>query len=195
MQPSALPDLAHTPGLAHTRARPVHWLATAAAMAGVIALAGLLQPRAATATGPGGAAPAPAPAPAPDARAVTYPLDCAGAPTAVARTATGDLDGDGRPETVAAAHCQAGSGTPPHGLYVLTRGRGDTAPRIVATLVEPAQGLTATGLALRDGTITATLLGYSAPDIPRCCPDRKETANWRWAGGTFLRTTTGTEGQ
>ncbi|WP_236245457.1 hypothetical protein [Streptomyces sp. CC210A] len=195
MQPAALPDLAHTPGLAHTRARPVHWLTTAAAMAGVIALAGLLQPPTATATHPGGDTSVPAPAPAPDAQAVTYPLDCAGAPVAVAATATGDLDGDGRPETVTSAHCQAGSGTPPHGLYVLTHGQGDTAPRLVATLVEPAQGLTTTRLAVRDGTITVTLLGYSTPDVPRCCPDRNETANWRWAAGTFLRTTTDTEGQ
>lgn len=40
MQTSAVPDLAHT------HARPVHWLATATAMAGVVAAAGLLQPTA-----------------------------------------------------------------------------------------------------------------------------------------------------
>lgn len=44
VQTSALPDLAHTD------AKPVHWLATATAMAAVVALAGLLQPDAATAT-------------------------------------------------------------------------------------------------------------------------------------------------
>ena len=44
MQTSAVPDLAHT------HARPVHWLATATAMAAVVAAAGLLQPRAATAS-------------------------------------------------------------------------------------------------------------------------------------------------
>ncbi|MYR59234.1 hypothetical protein GTY54_24345, partial [Streptomyces sp. SID625] len=34
VQHSAVPELAH----AHTRTRPVHWVATAAAVAGVIAL-------------------------------------------------------------------------------------------------------------------------------------------------------------
>lgn len=185
MQTSALPDLAHT------HARPVHWLATATAMAGVIALAGLVQPRPATASLPGTqTAPAPAPdAPAPDAATATYPLACAGAPTTVARTATGDLDGDGRPETVAAAHCQAGSGTPPHGLYVLTLSRDTDTPRVVATLVDPTQGLSVSELALRDGAVTATLLGYSSADVPRCCPDKQESAKWKWTGGTFLHTT------
>ncbi|MDT9684096.1 hypothetical protein RND61_18810 [Streptomyces sp. TRM76323] len=186
MQTSAVPDLAHT------HARPAHWLATAAATACVIALAGLVQPGPALATDP--AAPArpasAAGAPAPDAATATYPLTCAGAPTVVPRTATGDLDGDGRPETVAAAHCQAGSGTPPHGLYVLTRGAGGTgAARVVATLVDPADALSVGDLAVRDGVVMATLLGYSSPDVPRCCPDEREAAEWRWSGGAFLRAT------
>ncbi|WP_175411592.1 hypothetical protein [Streptomyces sp. TRM64462] len=200
MQTSAVPDLAHTPGLAHgpdlahTHTGPLHWLATATAMAAVIAVTGLLQPDPATATLPAhthtAAAPGttPTPAAAPDADAVTYPLTCAGAPTVIAHTATGDLDGDGTPETIAAAHCQAGSGTPPHGLYVLTHSRDTHTPRIVATLVDPAEGVSTAQLAVRDGTITATLLGYSTPDVPRCCPDRRDTVNWRWTGGTFLRT-------
>ncbi|WP_149180537.1 hypothetical protein [Streptomyces sp. TRM49041] len=184
MQTSAVPDLAHT------HARPRHWLATATAMAGVVVLAGLVQPEPATASLAGTRPAAPAPdAPAPDAATATYPLACAGAPTTVARTATGDLDGDGRPETVAAAHCEAGSGTPPHGLYVLTRGRGGgTGARVVATLVYPADSVGVGHLAVRDGVVTATLLGYSSPDVPRCCPDERETANWRWTGGAFLRT-------
>ncbi|MFI2226842.1 hypothetical protein [Streptomyces fradiae] len=192
MQPSDLPDLAHT------HARPTHWLATAAAMAGVIALAGLLQPGSATATNPAaGARQAPAPgAPAPDAATAAYPLDCAGVPTAVPRTASGDLDGDGRPETVAAAHCRAGSGTPPYGLYVLTGARSDAdggadttkGARVVATLVDPADALSIGDLAIRDGVVTATVLGYTSPDVPRCCPDTHETVEWRWTGGRFLRT-------
>ncbi|MCQ9186036.1 hypothetical protein KMT30_44810, partial [Streptomyces sp. IBSBF 2953] len=43
MQHSAVPELAHT----HTR--PIHWVATAAAVAGVVALSSLLQPGPATA--------------------------------------------------------------------------------------------------------------------------------------------------
>lgn len=186
VQTSALPDLAHTD------ARAVHWLATATAMAGVIALAGLLQPDAATATASASehgvttrheSAPV---AEAPDPAGVTFPLDCAGAGQTVADSAPGDLDGDGGPETVAVVHCAAGSGTPPSGVYVVTRRIG-AAPRVVATLVDPAQKLTVTGLAVRDGRISADLLGYSSADVPRCCPDEQERASWRWEGNAFVR--------
>ncbi|MET9804419.1 hypothetical protein [Streptomyces sp. NPDC006368] len=183
MQTSAVPDLAHT------HARPVHWLATATAMAAVVAVAALLQPGAATASQTartGGLRTAAAPAPAPDAAAVTYPLDCAGARSVVVKKASGDIDGDGRPETVAAAHCEAGSGTPPSGVYVLARSAGNE-PRVVATLVEPSERLSVGRLAVRDGAVTATLFGYSSADVPRCCPDQEETVKWRWAGGKFVR--------
>ncbi|WP_030691893.1 hypothetical protein [Streptomyces globisporus] len=183
MQPSAAPDLAD---LAHTHARPAHWLATATATAAVVALAGLLQP------GPAGAgtvpAAAPRPAAAPDAAEVSYPLECGGVPHTVAKRVSGDLDGDGNPETVAVVHCEAGSGTPPSGVYVLTRGRGSGAPaRVVATLVAPEQHRNVTELAVRDGAVRATLLGYSSPDVPSCCPDEKEQVSWRWQGGAFVR--------
>ncbi|WP_336321647.1 hypothetical protein [Streptomyces lavendofoliae] len=186
MQTPAVPDLAHT------HARPAHWLATAVAMAAVVAAAALLQPGSATATQAGGirTAAAPAPAPAPDPAAVTYPLECRGAPSVVAKRATGDLDGDGRPETVVAAHCRAGSGTPPSGVYVLARGAGGPAggtPRVVATLVDPGERRGVGGLAVRDGAVTATLFGYSSPDVPSCCPDQKDTVKWRWEGDKFVR--------
>ncbi|WP_326696668.1 hypothetical protein OG909_04650 [Streptomyces sp. NBC_01754] len=188
MQTSALPDLAHT------GARPVHWLATAAAMAAVVAVAGLLQPAAATATAPeasrqGGTAGREAvPAAAPDPAGVVFPLECGGAGQVVADRATGDLDGDGRPETVASVRCDAGLGTPPGGVYVLTQASG-AAPRVVATLVDPAQQLSVNGLAVQDGTVSAALLGYSSPDVPRCCPDERENASWKWTGSAFVRST------
>ncbi|MFD3536617.1 hypothetical protein [Streptomyces sp. NPDC058664] len=183
MQPSAAPDLAD---LAHTRARPAHWLATATATAAVVALAGLLQP------GPAGATAAPAAAPrpaaAPEAAGVAYPLDCAGGPRTVAKRATGDLDGDGNPETVAVVHCEAGSGTPPDGVYVLVRGKETGAPaRVVATLVDPGLRKNVTELDVRDGAVLATLLGYSSPDVPSCCPDEKEQVSWHWQDGAFVR--------
>ncbi|MFD3700914.1 hypothetical protein ACFWUZ_33100 [Streptomyces sp. NPDC058646] len=175
----------------HRRSRPVHWLATAAALAAVIAAAGLVQP----ATGSPAAEPAPdargavaatAPEAAPDAAGLTYPLDCKGVPQAVTATAQGDLDGDGRPETVAAVRCDAGSGAPPHALYVLTRDKGpDARPRIVATLLEASRRQTAVDLTVRDGIVTAGLLGYSSPDVPRYSPDVKQLAKWRWSGGKF----------
>lgn len=186
MQTSALPDLAHTD------AKPVHWLATATAMAAVVALAGMLQPDAATATASAsehrattqqGGAPA---AQAPDPAGVAFPLDCGAAGQTVAESAPGDLDGDGGPETVAVVHCDAGSGTPPSGIYVLTQASG-AAPRVVATLVDPAQKLTVTDFAVRDGRVSATLLGYSSADVPRCCPDERETAGWEWKGNAFIK--------
>ncbi|MFB7916353.1 hypothetical protein [Streptomyces sp. NPDC056061] len=185
MQPSELPDLAHTD------TSPLHWLATAAAMAAVVAAAGLLQPdptasaqthdRVAAQHGT-------APAPAPDPEGAAFPLDCGGQEYTVVKRATGDLDGDGRPETVAVVRCAAGSGTPPSGVYVLTRGSG-AAPRVVATLVDPAQQMSIGDFTVRDGAVSATLFGYSSDDVPRCCPDQQEDVTWRWRGGAFVRTT------
>ncbi|WP_406380302.1 hypothetical protein [Streptomyces sp. NBC_01618] len=185
MQTSELPDLAHTD------TKPLHWLATATAMAAVIAAAGMLQPD------PTASASTPhrtttqhgtAPVAAPDPHRAAYPLQCGGLENTVAQQAPGDLDGDGRPETVAVVHCAAGSGTPPSGVYVLTQGNG-AAPRIVATLVDPAQQMSIGDFAVRDGAVFATLLGYSSADVPRCCPDQQERVTWRWQGGTFVRTT------
>ncbi|MFD3540648.1 hypothetical protein ACFWUQ_14240 [Streptomyces sp. NPDC058662] len=191
--PSAQPAPAWE-DLAHSRTRPVHWLATATAMAAVIAAAGLFQPAtgasptttaAAPAQDPAGTANGPS-ATAPDAAGATYPLDCKGAAQTVTATAHGDLDGDGRPETVAAVRCAAGSGTPPHAVYVLTRDRTPAAaPRVVATLLDPARRQNVTELTVRDAAVTATLLGYSSPDVPRCCPDLTQHAKWLWTGGKF----------
>lgn len=185
MQTSALPDLAHTD------TKPVHWLATAAAMAAVIAGAGLLQPDSATATATAAGHPATAShgasaAAAPDPAAADYPLDCGGAEHTVADRATGDLDGDRAPETVAVVRCAAGSGTPPSGVFVLTRGSG-VAPRVVATLVDPTDKQSVTDLTVRNGIVAATLLGYSSIDIPRCCPDEQESVTWKWKDNAFVR--------
>lgn len=185
MQPSAVPELAHT----HTR--PIHWLATATALAGVVALSSVLQPGAATAAQPG--APetrsAPAPLAAPDPAAVEFPLECGPVKAVVQKKASGDLDGDGNPETVAVVHCDSPMGTPPDGVYVLTRGGADGKPRVVATLLDPKDGTTVGDFAVRGGAVTATLLGYSSPDVPRCCPDEKSDVKWRWQDGTFVRST------
>ncbi|MFB7559926.1 hypothetical protein [Streptomyces brevispora] len=184
MQTSVLPDLAHT----DTKA--MHWLATAAAMAAVVATAGLLQPdtTAAASTPPHRTAAqhGTATVPPPDPERAVFPLQCGGVGNTVAKQAPGDLDGDGRPETVAVVHCAAGSGTPPSGVYVLTQGSG-AAPRIVATLVDPAQNMSVGDFAVRDGVISATLLGYSSPSIPSCCPDQQEKVTWQWQNGAFVR--------
>ncbi|MEU4110627.1 hypothetical protein ACGFYT_24960 [Streptomyces sp. NPDC048208] len=188
MQQSAVPELARTD------TRPIHWVATATAVAGVIALSSLVQPGPATAAQPTHATEArPAPAPTattpPGTTGVTFPLDCGPVEAVVAHRADGDLDGDGKPETVAVVHCDAAMGTPPDAVYVLTRRTGDGKPRVVATLVQPADRLTVTDLRLGARTVTATLLGYSSDDVPSCCPDTREPAAWRWNGHAFLRST------
>ncbi|MCJ1679629.1 hypothetical protein MTF65_20255 [Streptomyces sp. APSN-46.1] len=155
-------------------------------MAAVVAAAGLVQPSAGAASASAANGPRAA---APDARALTYPLDCKGAPQAVTDTAQGDLDGDGSPETVAAVRCDAGSGTPPHAIYVITQDtagpNGAARPRVVATLLDTARRQTATDLTVRDGIVTARLLGYSSPEVPRYSPDIKQLAKWRWSDGKF----------
>ncbi|MCH0565506.1 MULTISPECIES: hypothetical protein [unclassified Streptomyces] len=184
MQQSAVPELAHT----HTR--PIHWVATATALAGVMALSGLLQPHPARAAQtPGPADASAAPAAAPTTVGVDFPLDCGPVRAVVQKTATGDLDGDDRPETVAVVHCDAPMGTPPDGVYVLTQGPGAVRPRVVATLVDPKSRNTVTEIAVRGGDVLATLLGYSSDDVPACCPDLKSRATWKWKDGAFLRST------
>ncbi|MEV5507253.1 hypothetical protein [Streptomyces orinoci] len=170
-------------GLPHTRTRPVHWLVTALTLAAVLTGAALLGPGDDTAT-----ASAP-PAAAPDARTAHYPLNCGPAGLDVVHQAVADLDGDGRPETVAVVRCASGGGTPPSGVYVLSPAAGPGgAPRLTATLVDPAQKMSVTGFSVRQGLISATLLGYSAPSVPRCCPDLRRSVQWRWQDGKFALT-------
>ncbi|MFJ4471365.1 hypothetical protein ACIP2X_28345 [Streptomyces sp. NPDC089424] len=180
MQQPAVPELAHT----HTR--PIHWVATATAVAGVVALSSLLPPDSATAAQAPGRPARPAAAP-PATEGVGFPLECGPVKAVVERKASGDLDGDGRPETVAVVHCDAGISTPPDGVYVLTHGDGATGPRVVATLVDPKDRTTVRDFAVRDGAVLATLLGYSSTDVPTCCPDVTEAAKWQWRNGAFVR--------
>jgi hypothetical protein len=186
VQQSAVPELAHT------HARPIHWVATAAAVAGVMALSSLLQPNPATAAQAAGThtrTETAHAAPAPSTTGVDFPISCGPVKAVVQKKATGDLDGDGNPETVAVVHCDAPMGTPPDGVYVLTRATGTGTPRVVATLLDPKAGDTVSAFAVRDGAVTATLLGYSSGDVPRCCPDVTQSAKWQWKNGTFTRST------
>ncbi|MEU2421612.1 hypothetical protein ABZ619_11360 [Streptomyces sp. NPDC007851] len=192
MQQSVVPELAHTD------TRPMHWLATAAAVAGVVALSSLFQPGSAKAAQPAagtGTKPAPAAAAPPSTTGVDFPIDCGPVKEMVVKKATGDLDGDGRPETVAVVHCDSAMGTPPDGVYVLTQAAGATEPRVVATLVDPKDRYTVTDFALAAGTLTATLLGYSSDDVPSCCPDVKTHAGWHWNGHAFIRSTPAAAGE
>jgi hypothetical protein len=173
----------------------VHWITTAASLAAVLGAAALVQPSGATATAapPGKAATVPegsaAPAPAgPDPETAEFPVDCGSAkvPTQVVRQGSADLDGDGRAETAAVVRCRTGFGTPPSGIYVLGHpAEQGGAPRVVETLLDPKEGLNVSDFAVRDRTVTATLLGYSSNNVPRCCPDQQRRVKWQWRDGKF----------
>lgn len=186
VQSSAVPDLAPPP------TRPIHWVATATAVAGVMALSSLVQTGAAT------AAQTPSPetrsAPAytvpPDPATAEFPLECGPVDVVVKKHAAGDLDGDGRPETVAIVHCDASMGTPPDGMYVLTQAAGADTSRVVATLLDPGELTNVDDFAVRDGDVTAVLLGYSSTAVPRCCPDVRTSTKWHWDNGVFVQSGT-----
>ncbi|NJQ01403.1 hypothetical protein [Streptomyces zingiberis] len=198
MQAPACPQpSAPRPARAHARSRPVHWLVTATALAAVVGGAAFLQPSGATATtapaassGASGdtgdrtsAEPAGRTGGAPDAESARYPLECGTAGTEVVEKGSADLDGDGRPETVAVVSCAAGMGTPPHGLYVLAHGAAG--PEVLETLLDPAERMNVADLAVTGRGISATLLGYSSAEVPRCCPDQRREVIWRWRDGSF----------
>ncbi|MGP4004688.1 hypothetical protein [Streptomyces sp. 8N706] len=177
--------------LPHTRTRPVHWLATAVALAALLGASALVQPSPATATPPvavadAPAAPLPVRADGPDPGKARYPVDCGPETVRVVQDGSADLDGDGRAETVAVVRCNAGFGTPPSGIYVLAHPAGGKgAPRVVETFLDPKQGMSVTGFAVRGRTVSATLLGYSSADVPRCCPDKQRKVKWQWHEGKF----------
>ncbi|UED88201.1 hypothetical protein K4G22_02135 [Streptomyces profundus] len=157
-------------------------MVTAVAIAAVAGAAALVQPADAGAT-----AAEPAAGTGPDPLAAVYPLDCGPFEVLVTDQAELDLDADGRAETVAVVRCDAGSGTPPNGVYLLTHtdhgGDGPATPRVAATLVEPDEGMTVDDLRAEETGFTARLVGYSSVDVPRCCPDLLRDVAWQWQDG------------
>ncbi|RBM23890.1 hypothetical protein [Streptomyces sp. PT12] len=177
--------------LPHTRARAVHWLTTAAVLAAATVVAAMIEPSGATATATASGERGPergaaAPTPGPDAEAAEYPLDCGPLGVVVSDQASVDLDGDGTGETVAVVHCDAGSGTPPHGVYLLGHGEGEgAAPRVTETLVDPAERMNVDRFEADDDAVALRLYGYSSPDVPSCCPDMQRDVSWSWRDGAL----------
>ena len=179
--------------LPHTRSRPLHWLGTSAALAAVLGLSVLVQPSAGATAHEGHADAAAGPAPDPDR--AHYAMNCA-PPLPGQRTVdvlaqgAADFDGDGRTETVALVRCHSGMGTPPSGIFVLAPpvGGGAARPRVVETLLPPGEGMSANRFRVAAGRVSATLLGYSSDDVPRCCPDQKRKVAWDWDGTRFVLT-------
>ncbi|WP_407563858.1 hypothetical protein [Streptomyces sp. 184] len=182
MQPLPGADLPH----AHPRA--VHWIATAAAMAAVVALAALIQPPTVAAGNDGKGDHGGRPAPGPQPSAAHYPVDCAGTEPEVFKHGSADFDADGRAETVAVVRCRAAAGSPPSGMYVVSATKPGVSPRVTATLLDPAEGMSVGQFAVRENEISATLLGYSSPDVPRSKPDKQRNVTWTWEDDRFRLT-------
>lgn len=87
-------------------------------------------------------------------------------------------------ETVVAARCDSGAGSPPSGVFVVD-GEGSAA-KVVATLVRPSAQVQVTSLAATSDGIRATGLGYSSAEVPRCCPDRRLALVWRVDGNHLV---------
>jgi hypothetical protein len=177
----------------HTRSRPVHWIGTATALAAVLGLSALVQPPAGAAAPVDGGQHA-AVAGGPDPVRARYPMRCGPrlpGQRAVDVLAKGsaDFDSDGRTETVALVRCHAGMGTPPSGIFVLAPPDGpDGRPRVVETLLPPGEGMSANRFRVGTRSVSATLLGYSSDDVPRCCPDKRRKVTWDWDGTRFVLT-------
>jgi hypothetical protein len=169
----------------HSRSTAIHWIGTAAALGAVVAAAVAVSPANAgtlTADGPH-SVPA---AQAPDPVGFLLPLACDGLPERITQRFSADTTGHGNVVTVVAARCAAPNGTPPDGLYVLAFGP-DGKPRIAATLIAPTQNLTVRTAGIRgDGSIHATVDGYSSEDVPRCCADLHEAESWTPQGSGYV---------
>ncbi|WP_370116713.1 hypothetical protein [Streptacidiphilus sp. MAP12-33] len=169
---------------AHARSKPWHWLATVAGLGAVVGVALAVGPAGAVQTGaeataqplPQGAAAAPDPAKA------RLPIDCGPLSVHIDQHFSAALPGAGTPVTVVAARCDAGAGSPPDGLYALEAGRATP-----IRLLDPARRFTVRSMAMRgDGSIHATVVGYSSSTVPDCCPDLNETLSWTLgADGTW----------
>ncbi|WP_026328040.1 hypothetical protein [Streptomyces sulphureus] len=166
--------------LPHTRPRAAHWAATALALAAFLGGTALLQPSGATANPTGEAARGP------DPETARYPLDCGADEAEVLASGSADFDGDGRAEAVAVARCRSAGGTPPSAVFVLAPAAEDERPEVVATLVPASEGMSVQGLKVTPHAVSATLLGYSSTDVPRCCPDKQRKVRWEWRDGRFV---------
>ncbi len=172
---------------AHARPGAVHWAVVAAGCAAVVAGALAANPANGT-TAPLHPVPRALPAAeAPDPAQAELPLDCGPFPVKISVNFAADL-GDRRPGTVAAAHCDAGNGTPPDAVYLLGPGPAGR-PVVLATLLSEQENLTVGRLALRsDGVITGHAQGYSSEDVPRFSPDLSLDLTWTRQGGRWIRT-------
>ena len=168
---------------------------TATSLVLVAAAAALLALAAYALTRPGGAGdreargapsgpatPAASATAAPDVSAVRHPVRCGDLGTVVERQASGDVTGDGVPEVAVAVRCDSGAGSPPHAVLLYGRGEGPSGVRLLATLVRTDAAVLVQSLVVRPRTVEVSGVTYSGGDVPRCCPDERFEARWRWDG-------------
>ncbi len=90
----------------------------------------------------------------------------------------------GHPATIVVARCDSGAGSPPSGVFVVDG--ADAAATVTATLVRPSAQVEISSVTVTANRLRATGMGYSSPDVPRCCPDRNVTLEWRIDGSRLV---------
>jgi hypothetical protein len=169
----------------HRRTQPVlapGALGAAAALVLGLALAGCGQvPGSAAGAGAGasGGAPGPVAVPTADlASALGCPDDT---PVAVAQRL--DLP-TSTPAAVLVAHCASPAGSPPDGVYVVSRTGGSA--RVTGTLVAANAQVDVSRVVRTGDRVQVTGRGYSGPDVPRCCPDVPVSRSWQLVGDRLV---------
>lgn len=90
----------------------------------------------------------------------------------------------GHPATIVVARCDSGAGSPPSGVFVVDGAAA--AAKVTATLVRPGAQVEISSVTVNADHLHATGMGYSSPDVPRCCPDRTVTLVWRIDGSHLV---------
>ena len=80
------------------------------------------------------------------------------------------------PAAVLVAHCVSPAGSPPDGVYVVSRTGG--ASHVTGTLVAANAQVDVSRVVRTGDRVQVTGRGYSGPDVPRCCPDVTVSRSW-----------------
>jgi hypothetical protein len=90
----------------------------------------------------------------------------------------------GQPAAVVVAHCQSAAGSPPDGVYVVSRRGG--ASHVTGTLVRADDQVDVSRVVRSGDRVEVSGRGYSGPDVPRCCPDVTVSRSWRVVGDRLV---------
>jgi hypothetical protein len=81
--------------------------------------------------------------------------------------------------------CNAGAGTPSSVLYVYDLASSTTSPHLAATLVGETDNWQANSISTNGADLAMPANGFSANNVPRCCPDVRTTLAWHWSGSGY----------